>query len=78
VIEEEQVTHNPHLSLNALEGVVGLNTLRVTGRVEKQPLFILVDTGNTHNFISNQVAERLHCRLTSIKALIVKVADGDS
>jgi hypothetical protein len=76
VIEEEQVTHNPHLSLNALEGVVGLNTLRVTGRVEKQPLFILVDTSSTNNFISNQVAERLHCRLTNIKALIVKVADG--
>ena len=76
VIEEEHVTHNPHLSLNALEGVAGLNTLRVTGRVEKQPLFILVDSGSTHNFISNQVAERLHCRLTSIKALIVQVADG--
>jgi hypothetical protein len=43
--------------------------------VEKQPLFILVDSGSTHNFISNQVAERLHCRLTSIKALIVQVAD---
>nr|TKS08307.1 hypothetical protein D5086_0000105520 [Populus alba] len=76
VIEEEHVTHNPHLSLNALEGVAGLNTLRVTGKVEKQPLFILVDSGSTHNFISKQVADRLHCRLTNIKALTVQVADG--
>jgi len=56
VIEVEQVTHNPHLSLNALEGTARLNTLRVTDRVGKQPLFILVDSGSIHNFISNQVA----------------------
>jgi hypothetical protein len=56
VIEVEQVTHNPHLSLNALEGAAKLNTIRVTDRVGKQPLFILVDSGSTHNFISNQVA----------------------
>ena len=56
MIEVEQVTHNPHLSLNALEGTARLNTLRVTDRVGKQPLFILVDLGSTHNFISNQVA----------------------
>ena len=76
VMEDEHIIHNPYLSLNAMEGVAGLNTLRVTGRVEKQPLFILVDSGSTHNFISNQVAARLHCRLSSIKALTVQVADG--
>jgi hypothetical protein len=69
-------TYNPHISLNALEGVTGLNTLRVTGRVEKQPLIILVDSGSTHNFISSHVAAKLHCNLTTIKALTVQVADG--
>jgi hypothetical protein len=56
--------------------VTGLNTLRVTGRVEKQPLIILVDSGSTHNFISSHVAAKLHCNLTTIKALTVQVADG--
>jgi hypothetical protein len=69
-------TYNPHISVNALEGVTGLNTLRVTGRVEKQPIVILIDSGSTHNFISNHVADRLHCNLTNIKALTVQVADG--
>jgi len=69
-------TYNPHISLNALEGVTGLNTLRVTGRVEKQLIVILIDSGSTHNFISNHVADRLHCNLTNIKALTVQVADG--
>jgi hypothetical protein len=57
VTEVEHDTHNPHISLNTLEGVVGLNTLKVTSRVGKQPLFILVNYGSTHHFISNQVVE---------------------
>jgi len=69
-------THNPHISLNALEGVIDLNAFRVIARVEKQPLFILVDFGSTHNSINNQVTDMLHCKITSIKALIVQVVDG--
>jgi len=76
VTEVNPDTYNPHISFNALEGVIRLNTLRVTGRVEKQPLFILLDSGSTHNFISNQVADKLHCKLTSIKALTLQVANG--
>jgi len=71
VIEVEHDTHHPHISLNALEGLIGLNTLRITGRVGKQPLFILVDSGSIHNFISNQVADMLGCKLTSIKDLTI-------
>ena len=74
-IDLDPDTYHPHISLNALEGVTGLNTLRVTGKVEKQPLVILVDSGSTHNFINNHVADRLHCNLTNIKALTVQVAD---
>jgi len=69
-------TYNPHLSLNALKGVTSLNTLRVIGKIEKQPIVFLIDSGSTHNFISNHVADRLHCNLTNIKALTVQVADG--
>jgi hypothetical protein len=77
VTKVDHDTHNPHIPLNAL-GVIGLNTLRVTSRVEKQQLFILVDSGSTHNFINNQVADMLCCKLTSIKALIVQVVDGET
>ena len=69
-------TYNPHISLNALKGMIGLNTLRVIDRVEKQPFFILVDFGSTHNFISNQMTDMLRCKTTSIKALTVQVVDG--
>ena len=77
VTKGDRDTHNPLIPLNALE-VISLNTLRITSRVEKQQLFILVDSGSTHNFINNQVADMLCCKLTSIKALIVQVADGET
>jgi hypothetical protein len=76
VTEFEADTHNLHILCNALEVVTGLNTLRVTERVGKQPLFILVDSGSTHNFINSQVANRLHFKLTNIRPLTVQVIDS--
>lgn len=38
----EQVTH--HITINILEGVYGFHTPRVIGKVDKHPLFIMVDS----------------------------------
>ena len=46
----------PYISMNALEGVLGCYTLKVTGRLHKLPIFILVDSGSTHNFMNIEVA----------------------
>jgi hypothetical protein len=36
------VTH--HITINTLEGVYGFHTPRVIGKVDKHPLFIMVDS----------------------------------
>ena len=46
----------PHISLDALEGTVGLNTLKVNGQIDKTTVCILIDSGNTHNFLNTIVA----------------------
>jgi hypothetical protein len=69
-------TFTPQISINALEGSSGFQTLRVTGKVDKSPLFIMIDSGSTHNFINTQVAKRLSCTLTSIRPLAVEAANG--
>jgi len=43
----------PHISLDALEGTVGLNTLKVNGKIDK---CILIDLGSTHNFLKTTIA----------------------
>ena len=66
----------PQISINALEGTSGFQTLRVTSKVEKSPLFIMIDSGSTHNFINTQVAKKLSCTLTPIRPLAVEAAIG--
>lgn len=50
-------------------------TLKVTRRVVRLPIFILVDSGSTHNFMNTWVANKLQCELTPINPVTVKAAN---
>ena len=50
---------SPVISLNALWGTEGCQTMRLFGKVKKQSLLILVDSGSTYNFIDQSVAKKL-------------------
>lgn len=67
---------DPHISMNALEGVPGCYTLKVTRRVVRLPIFILADSGSTHSFMNTWVSNKLQCELTPINLVIVKAATG--
>ena len=64
---EEEVTEDkvnerdliPHISLDVLEGTVGLNTIKVNGKIDKTIVLILIDLGSTHNFLNNTLALKL-------------------
>ena len=64
------------ISLQAFTGVIGYQTIRVTGYHEKQTLKVLIDTGSTHNFIDKQVVAKLGCQASSIQEQSIIVADG--
>ena len=65
-----------HISLNALQGVVGGKTLQMTGLIKKQPVPFLMDTGSTHNFISAKWVKSLGLKSQSIKFFLVMVASN--
>ena len=79
--EDEEVGEddNPLISINAICGSTsrGFQTMRITGRVGKRALHILIDSGSTHNFLDLQLAQRLGLKLTPIKPVFVDVADGN-
>jgi hypothetical protein len=56
-VNEKELT--PHISLDALEGTVGLNTMKVNGKIDKTIVCILIDSGSTHNFLNNTLALKL-------------------
>jgi hypothetical protein len=44
----------PVISLNALTGFFAPQTLKIIGYIKHRKVIILVDSGNTHNFIHRQ------------------------
>ena len=76
VVEQDLLT--PHISLNALEGMMGCHTLRVAGKVDKHPLYILINSGSTHNFLNSVFANKLHCLAHPIRTLVVETANGST
>jgi len=66
----------PQISVNAVSGISGYKTMGVKGTVDKRDLFILIDSGSTHNFIDSTVAAKLGCHVESAGLTKVAVADG--
>ena len=52
-LDEEQI--NPTISCNALVGITTPQTIKIEGQIKKKKVIVLIDAGNTHNFI--------HCRV---------------
>lgn len=77
--EKDEVFHEadgPEISLQALTGWDAPRTLRVCTRVNHKNMIALIDSGSTHNFISEKAANRLNLKLTPTTPFTVKVADG--
>ena len=66
----------PYISLNALEGMMGCHTLRVVGKVDKHPLYILIDFDSTYNFLNSMFANKLQCLANPIRTLVVETING--
>jgi len=72
----EMLETEPCIFLQALNGIQGFQTMRVTGYVGKKSIQILIDSGSTHNFVSQSLAQKIGCPLKSIHLQPITVADG--
>lgn len=77
--EDPTEDHNPLISIHAISGSSsrGFRTMRITGRVGKKAVHILIDSGSTHNFLDVHLAKKLGLYLTSFNPVMVDVADGN-
>ncbi|KAK8948890.1 hypothetical protein KSP39_PZI005307 [Platanthera zijinensis] len=76
LVKEQQEDPIPHVSVHALDGTTHFQTMRVTTSYQGQPIYVLIDSGSTHNFLDSDTARRLKCQLTSIPSFDVAVANG--
>ncbi|XP_019084362.1 PREDICTED: uncharacterized protein LOC109125977 [Camelina sativa] len=73
---EEDEANMPRISVNAISGISDYETMRVRGTYDKKILFMLVDSGSTHNFVDSKMAAKLGCKIESAGLSRVAVADG--
>ena len=67
----------PVISLHALLGTEGSQTMRIQGVIKNHKVIILVDTGSTYNFIDHAVVKRVGCQTYPVDGVNVTVANGD-
>lgn len=64
------------ISREAMDGVENSRTLRLQSWIQDQEVVILVDSGSSHCFISEELAGRLEGARRCIKPVQVRVANG--
>lgn len=67
----------PEISLHALTGWSTSRTMRVTAKIGHHEVVVLIDSGSTHNFISEKVAYLLHLPVIPTESFTVRVANGN-
>ncbi|KAG8495806.1 hypothetical protein CXB51_007710 [Gossypium anomalum] len=74
-VTKEENPKSPMISLHALTGLQGHNTMRVAARVGSYWAIILVDPGSTYNFIDTRLVNKLLLPVMNQEQLKVSVAN---
>lgn len=64
------------LSVQALNGTEGSKTIRLRGYLQDREVFILLDSGSSHSFISDQIVTNLTSAQPLTHPVHIKVANG--
>jgi hypothetical protein len=65
------------LSIHAMAGTEGSETLKLRALVGNQVMLILVDSGSSTSFCNANMVQRLQCPVTKTDTLPVKLANGE-
>jgi hypothetical protein len=65
------------LSINALAGSQGDNTICLRALVQNQVMLLLVDSGSSNTFVNANFMHRLNCSTVPIPPVSVKIANGE-
>ena len=67
----------PEVSMHALAGQFNPRTIRVKGRIDNHYVNVLVDSGSTHNFMQERIANQMGLPIIPSKQFKVFIGNGD-
>eukprot|EP00253_Pinus_taeda_P025407 PITA_25407 len=74
--QQDNVSDEQVILLHALAVISSPQTLKIRGFIKHRPVVVLIDSGSTHNFIHQKVAEKMHCFVRAVSNFQVQIADG--
>ncbi|KAL8103140.1 hypothetical protein AgCh_027611 [Apium graveolens] len=77
VNDSTPLENEPKVSLNAMTGSKGACTLKVQGYLKGKLVHILIDSGSTHNLLSQHLAKQMQLRLKLCTPITITVANGE-
>ncbi|XP_041009414.1 uncharacterized protein LOC121253468 [Juglans microcarpa x Juglans regia] len=75
--EVQELELEPEITLHALTGWTVPRTMRITATMASHEVMVLIDSGSTHNFISDRLASSLCLPVVPTEPFIVRVANGE-
>ncbi|KAJ7947417.1 Transposon Tf2-1 polyprotein [Quillaja saponaria] len=83
VEEEPEEDVNPNLSefaaisLHTILGKQTATTMKLKGKLGKRDVLILMDSGSTHNFVSESIVWELHLMMQYVTPFGIQIGNGD-
>jgi len=74
----DNIIHDHYLSYNALKGSMGLGTMKFQGTINGMVIQILLDSGNSDNFLQPRIANYLKLPVEEAPSFQVLVGNGNS
>lgn len=75
--ENQEERFELEIMLHALTGWSAPKTMRLVARIGSHEIIVLIDSGSTHNFISEKLANELQLLVVPIERFTVQVANRD-
>jgi hypothetical protein len=69
---------DPLISLHSLTSFSATQTIKLIGYIKHKKVIILVDSGNTHNFIHRRIAQETNFYIRAINSFQIMIANGGS
>lgn len=75
--EVQEPELEPEITLHALTGWTAPRTMRIIATMGSREVMVLIDSGSTHNFISDRLANSVRLPVVPTEPFIVRVANGE-